>query len=105
MSLEAEARTALASIATGNPAWSVAVVIGGTAGTGLDVGTTGATDFGANGETGLDIGTVRVSSAAFPKPTHGQTILVRGESVVVLSVAGTALWVIQYRKVRPVTGV
>ena len=68
------------------------------------MGTSGATDFGVYGETGQDIGTVRVSSAAFAKPTHGQTILVRGESVVVLNVSGTSLWVIQYRKVHSVTG-
>jgi hypothetical protein len=105
MSLEAEARTALASIATANPAWSVAVVIGGTAGTGLDVGTTGASDFAEMGEAGAETGTVRVSSAAFTKPSRVETITVRGVPVTVLSVSGVALWVIQYRKVRPVEGV
>jgi hypothetical protein len=105
MSLETEARTALASIATGNPAWSVAVVISGTAGTGLDAGTTGASDFGDMGEAGVETGTVRVNAATFPKPDPGDTITVRGVQVTVLNVSGVALWVIQYRNVRPVEGV
>jgi len=105
VSLQDEARTALAEIQADVPEMSVAVVIGGVAGTGLDVGATGATDFGQYGETGQEVGTVRVSSATFAKPTHGQTILVRGESVVVTSIAGVALWIIQYRKARPVEGV
>jgi hypothetical protein len=105
MSIVTEARAALATEITAEPEFAVAVVIGGTSGTGFDVGTMGTTDFGVNGETGVDVGTVRVSAAAFPKPERGQTIRVRGEPVIVTNIAGTALHVIQYRKVRPVEGV
>ena len=104
MSIVTEARAALATEIAAEPEFAVAVVIGGTAGTGFDVGTMGTTDFGVNGEPGVDVGTVRVSAAAFPKPAHGDTILIRGAACVVLSVAGTAVWVIQYRRCRPVAG-
>ena len=105
MSIETMARAAVASSMAAHPEFAVAVVIEGASGTGWDAGTTGASDFGDMGEAGVETGTVRVNAATFPKPDRGDTITVRGVQVTVLNVSGVALWVIQYRNVRPVEGV
>lgn len=86
---------------------SVAVVIGGVAGTGLRVDQMQVTEFGQAGETGATTARVRVSGATFAsRPTNGQTILVGGEACIVTQASGSGiLWVIDYQKVRPVAGV
>jgi hypothetical protein len=107
MGLFGEVRDELASLTAGDMSeLAVAVVIGGTPGTGLRVNTQQTTEFAGVGETGVTSATVRVSAATFSKPTRGATIRVGGEPAIVTQVDGSgALWVIQYRLVRPVEGV
>ena len=103
MSITTTAQAALAAIAAAHSDLAVAVIIDGVSGTGLLVSEPQSTDFGPNGETGVTTGTVRVSKVAFTaKPERGATIKVGSDSVVVTNVDGLAMWVIQYRKVRPV---
>lgn len=104
MNITSMAQDALAALYGANTDYRVAVVIRGTSGYGLRVDVQDATDFSVNGEVGLTTGTVRVSAAAFDRPTHGETILVDGNSVVVTQVDGKALHVITYRGVRKVSG-
>jgi len=80
-----------------------AVVIDGKSGYGLRVSEERATDFGPQGEMGPATGIVRVSAADFNAPAAGATILVAGESVIVMAVTVSGgIIKIQYSKARPV---
>jgi hypothetical protein len=107
MSVLTDARDDLALLIAGDlSGMALAVVIDGTSGTGLCVNTQQTTEFAALGETGTTSATVRVSAATFSKPARGATIRVGGDPAIVTQVDGSgALWVIQYRLVRPVEGV
>ena len=106
VTLKEEAQAALVDIGTAT-GMTVAVVIAGKSGTGLCVNESHATQFTEQGETGQMTGTVRVSCADFPtSPKQGETFLIGGAAAVVQQRDSSgALWVIQYSKVRPVTGV
>lgn len=106
MTLTADIRTELAAIIAANSDLAVTVVIDGVSGTGLRVGSMQATEFGENGETGVTTEAVRVSGATFERPDKGKTILIGGDPCVVTEVDGSGIvWVIRYRKARPVEGV
>lgn len=106
MTLKEEAQAALADIIT-DTGMGVALVIDGIAGTGLRVNESKGVSYGENGETAQTTGTVRASCATWAaKPKEEQPFLIDGAAAIVTQCDSFgALWVIQYRKARPVVEV
>lgn len=107
MSLQTQARAALAAIIAAQPEATAAIVVGAATTTGFLSNLRGAGDLSAMGEDGTDTRTIWVSAGDITAtPARGATITVGGVPVIVLSTrtdpAGAVL-TIDYQLTRPVT--
>lgn len=105
MSLTTIFREALDAIKSAHPELTVAVVIGGVAGTGTKDARTDVGALNINGESGVSSSRVRVNADDFTKPANGEAITVNLEACIVNDVrtdGAGAFYLIEYQVQRPV---
>lgn len=106
MSIETQARAALAAIAAAHPSLAVSVRLGDQTGTGVRVLTRKSTVPNLMGQAGDTTAVVRVSSADFDEPTRGARVQVDDVQVYVTECRTSGgLRVIEYSETQPVEGV
>ena len=95
----------LATISAMMPESVVTVVSAGQTATALKMQRVGVSDLGETGEKGAERCGFRVSAASMNKPALGSTIMVAGESAIVVDVKTDLLgaWhTVEYQLARPV---